>query len=118
MSNEQAPFKIGQRVIAIKDHSSGDFHRGDEFKVLHIKPCVCDHWQVDIGLQTTSKYVLCIPGGKCTPVVNSVAWYHARCFAPIQPAYESITAELAQKGMEVGDTPDVPLKVKDAVNAN
>lgn len=44
-------FKIGQKVVAIKDHTSGVFKKGDVFTVKNILPsfCKCKQVLIDIG---------------------------------------------------------------------
>lgn len=46
------PFYVGQRVVAIKDHSQGFFKKGQEFKVTGMYPYICkckSGWTITVG---------------------------------------------------------------------
>lgn len=45
-------FYIGQKIVAIKDHSQGIFKKGDEFTVLDVRDslCKCNNYDVHIGI--------------------------------------------------------------------
>lgn len=44
------PFYVGQRVVAISDHSQGAFKKGDEFTIGSIVKTCCK-WCVTIGIK-------------------------------------------------------------------
>jgi hypothetical protein len=82
-------FKKGQKIVAIKDHSQGMFHKGDVFTVLGVShsPC-CKLEVVDIGLMTPNGWLAC---RGCNHTRESeIAWIKARCFVPIQEEFQPI----------------------------
>lgn len=82
----EAPFYIGQEVVAIRDHSMGFFKKGQEFTVLGIKKSCCE-WDVNIGhtynFNIYSGYAIC---GICNKKELSDKYMHysSICFAPKQ----------------------------------
>lgn len=83
---------IGQRIVAIKDHSEGRFKKGDEFTIkgLRMAPCGCGHVQIDIGLSDPSvTHNQCNRCGK-EEKYKGVLFYSERCFAPLEPIEEAI----------------------------
>lgn len=80
------PFYIGQKIVALHDHSMRMFKKGDEFIVLDIKKsdCKCKDWDVHIGIHDDKismwRCLVCKEEGKS----DSSAWYfHSTSFAPI-----------------------------------
>ena len=43
------PFYVGQKIVCIKDHSSGAVKKGQHFIVMNVEKFCCD-WLVDIGI--------------------------------------------------------------------
>lgn len=80
-------FYVGQKVVAIKDHSQWSFKKGDEFVVRGIKPkpCGCAGWDINIGISNTRDYstIYC---SLCGIKRSWDGYYCASCFAPIQQA--------------------------------
>ncbi len=83
---------IGQDIVAIVDHTQGDFKRGDEFKIkgLRLGFCKCDNVLIDVGNKTTDEYIGC---GDCEVAgkSNGALWYDEICFAPLDPIKEAIS---------------------------
>jgi len=75
-------FYVGQKVVAIKDHSQGVFKKGDEFVVLNIMKNCCN-WQIDVGIKGTSHVGQCTCGHDFIKNA-SVWWVNQRCFTPLQ----------------------------------
>ena len=75
-------FYIGQKVVAIKDHSQGMFKKGDEFTILDITKRCCRSL-VDIGIKSIYETAICID---CRTVVKATpnALFTESCFAPIE----------------------------------
>lgn len=48
-NNSQPPFHVWQRVVAIKNHSTGLFKKGDEYTVLDLIQCLCGKWSFYCG---------------------------------------------------------------------
>lgn len=70
-------FYIGQKVVAIKDHSQGIFKKGDEFTVLGIGEC-CNTGLVNINIE-------CVSNLKCEcGKIHIGSWFDSVCFAPIE----------------------------------
>lgn len=75
-------FYIGQKIVAIKDHSQGVFKKGDEFTVLGIKKMCCEN-AIDIGKITHLKKHQC----ECNKIINNtnkIHYIHEDMFAPIE----------------------------------
>ncbi len=87
---------IGQDIVAVLNHSAGDFKIGDEFKVLALKRCTCKCGgvEIDIGnilkddLSNTFYCNACFQTEKLTSNTN---WYLEECFAPLDPIKEAIS---------------------------
>ena len=48
----EAPFKVGQKVIAIANSNSGvTFKKGEIYTVLGLYSCRCGKWSIDIGFK-------------------------------------------------------------------
>lgn len=80
---------IGQRIIAIVDHSQGAFKKGDEFKIKGLRPstCKCKSIQIYVGIDADatirSTYSKC---RVCDIRHNNYEykwWFKEKCFAPI-----------------------------------
>lgn len=85
------PFYVGQRVVAIKDHSMGSFKKGDIKTVLGIeKLCCC--WNIDVGIKFSQILWQCNTC-KALKDTNQIGWINARSFAPIQENFQSISLE-------------------------
>lgn len=93
-------FYIGQKVVAIKDHSQGIFKKGDEFTVLSLHKGCCSNL-VDIGINGIGKTRTCFVCMK-THLKEVSNWLFAeRCFAPIElseTTFEDVIAIL-NKGL-------------------
>lgn len=77
-------FRIGQKVVAIRDHSKGVFKKGDVFTVLNcrVKECLCKSLEVDIGIKS-HRYNRCLIC-KSDLVTSSIWWFDEASFAPLQ----------------------------------
>lgn len=83
---------IGQRIVAIKDHSQVYFKRGDEFQIngLRMAPCGCGKVEIDIGLSDDRvDGVICVKCGKGS-IYTGALFYHECCFAPLEHIEEAI----------------------------
>jgi hypothetical protein len=89
---EFAPFYIGQRVVAIINHSKGMFKKGDEFIIMGIERgnCMCNKWLV--RLNTNFGYSNGPVCRKCNIKTDPpYTWINADRFAPIEEKFESIS---------------------------
>src|SRR5690606_41981352 len=79
-----APFYIGQEVVAIENHSQGRYKKGDHFRVLGLKlnRC-CNHWVIDVGIKTNHSIMECICRVWFTDL-SGIAWFSHEAFAPVQ----------------------------------
>jgi hypothetical protein len=73
-------FSIGQKIVAVVDHSQGDFKKSDEFTVKEIE-CVCDEWIVKIFDESFTCIFTCKHGNDYE---LDGRYYSQKCFAPIQ----------------------------------
>jgi len=85
-------FYVGQKIVAIKDHSEFAFKKGDEFIVLDIKltPC-CKEQILDIGKTKGSDYSYCV---KCDNLYRdwSNVWaFKHYMFAPLEEYSDSMS---------------------------
>lgn len=79
-------FYIGQKILAIKDHSQGMFKKGDEFTVINVKKhqCKCGFYVLNIGLKTSNNQIRCTV---CKTIINNytdINWFFEGYFAPIE----------------------------------
>jgi hypothetical protein len=86
-------FYIGQEVVAILDHSQGDYKKGDEFVVRGIRKGCC-FIDLDIG-KLHNGYINCIYCNSLNPA-NGVMWYHSRAFAPKQQLSDTTYNEVME----------------------
>lgn len=106
MNNNHPPFRVGQRVVLLVN-AEPLAKKGEEFTIISLEK-KCHTWIADIGLicPVTAiwrcmycKTTLHLIKGLPMPVETIV-------LAPIDPLYEDITKELAEKGT-TEETPDV-----------
>lgn len=93
MKHEIKPFYVGQKVVAIKDHSNKRFLRGQEFTVTGIINGCCDmsKWVITIGIADISiESCKCLYCGKAKPVINELI-FNSTCFAPTSNNFKSIS---------------------------
>lgn len=75
------PFYIGQKVVAIKNHSQGVFKKGDTFTVLGVSKHCCK-WCIEIGIQGMGKWECSVCNVEHPHIKE---WFmHADMFSPIQ----------------------------------
>lgn len=104
-----APFYVGQKVVCLKTDERKIVIKKNTYTVHDIFCCSnCITWHILISetpVNTSVPY-------DCCGIQRHVEYYGApaRYFAPIEPLYSDITAELASK-VEVGDTADQPVRV-------
>lgn len=80
-------FYIGQKIVAIKDHSQGIFKKGDEFTVLAVREalCKCKRYDIHIGISTSDVYLEeCIYCEKIYHAKDYNWWVDPIGFAPIE----------------------------------
>ena len=68
-------FYIGQKIVAIKDHSQGVFKKGDEFTVLGIDNCCGEYLYINIYVYGT----IC----ECN-YERDGAGFNSELFAPVE----------------------------------
>lgn len=112
MSNENAPFAEGQKVVCLKTARSGVFVKDSIYTVNKPFKCTCGEWHLSIteGANKTGQYNCCncgdvIPNALCPPTGGP-----ARYFAPINPYSSDATKELVEN-IVIGDGVDQPVKV-------
>jgi hypothetical protein len=91
------PFYVGQRIVAIKDHSQGRFKKGDEFVVKDQKMKCCG-WAVYYGDNmkfpkgTIIEWPCSHCGGK-TLSKDQRVFFKSTSFVPIEQNFQSISLE-------------------------
>lgn len=78
-------WRIGQTIVAIKDHSQRKFKQGDVFEINGLKKsfCKCVYTLIDIGISTVATHSEC---GHCNIIVKSndnIHWFGEDMFKPI-----------------------------------
>ena len=71
-------FFVGQEVVAIKDHSQGNFKKGNEFVIRGIKEDCC-LITLDVGIKTGKAFMNCRFCGNRKENDN---YYDSNCFSP------------------------------------
>lgn len=92
-----AMWYIGQRIVAVKDHPSKDFKKGDEFTALGIKADCCDPG-VSILIHLPNVITKCPKCGH----LNDDSWLYEEYFSPLQSFGEEVTERISNEiGQEV-----------------
>lgn len=119
MSNDNTPFSIGQKVVALKSGSHG-VNKGDVCTVVYQVQCTkCKSWLVGVA-----EFVGFAEGSACR--CGKPVWHigyknycgDSKYFAPYNPYSNSASKELAEKAMNVGDGADQPIKIKELETSN
>ncbi len=79
------PFWVGQKVVAIKNHSQGVFKKGDEFivKAVKINHCNCCKFVIHIGIPNAQRGFLYCKRCLATYTKNwNEWWFNPALFAP------------------------------------
>ncbi len=97
-NNSTPPFKVGQRVIALK--SVGVFLKNKEYTVTNNYYCErCNLWHTEVAVKFGGAGVFSC--SDCRQIIDNVigcyAGMRSRQFAPIQEAYADITKEILEK---------------------
>lgn len=98
-------FYVGQKVVAIRDHSIGKYKKGDEFIVLNVKDCncKCNYALIDIGFSAISIIDECNLCGLRKVNKDNIWWFGSKNFAPLESYRESysIAIQLVQEMEQV-----------------
>lgn len=89
-------FYVGQEVVAIADHSQGDFKKGDEFVIQGIKKTCDCCLDLNIGIKHPFESDGTICCSKCGIESKSdgYMWYDSTMFAPKQHLSETTYNEV------------------------
>ncbi|HET8963745.1 MAG TPA: hypothetical protein VFM99_07605 [Chitinophagales bacterium] len=90
MNNNIPPFFVGQRVVAIKDHSQGVFKNGDEFVITSIFPGCCQ-WLVTIGIPVNLDKTECTLCGTIHNSPKKERYFGSSSFAPVIEEFIQMT---------------------------
>lgn len=99
------PFYVGQEVVANRDHSLGDYKKGDQFIVNSIFMGCCG-WEVTIGIIHTEKYTEyseCLRCNKRDFIgYGNQSHYNAQSFSPKLEIKDFISMkQLAEQQLEL-----------------
>jgi hypothetical protein len=83
-------FSIGQKVIAIRDHSEKHFLKDQEFTVFDIE-CICGEWLIRIFEGTGTTFTVCRHGN--TRLLKGY-FYSQKSFAPVPEVGEMTFEEV------------------------
>lgn len=120
MGNDKAPFEVGDKVVCLK--SSGvsmgcQAIKGNIYTVAGLWQCPkCGDKKILIKELVPN----CHPTDSCCVAysMKSSGIYcmgSYRYFAPVNPYSNSVSKELAEKAMNIGDGADQPIKIKEPV---
>lgn len=76
-------FRIGQKVVCIKDHSQGVIKEGQTFIIKNIKTYKCGCVGYDLGIKTYKRLCLCGIHNSVSEETSGVHWISGRILAPI-----------------------------------
>ena len=79
---------IGQKIVAIKDHSQGMFKKGDTFVIKGLRNCICkcEIVEIDINIRDNSNMWEC-PVCKMDGIeYTDIYWFHEDMFKPLEEA--------------------------------
>lgn len=94
-------FFVGQKIVAIKNHSQLDFKKGDEFfiKEINIGCCIGSELTIDIGISYDFKkyngFITCRYCGKKT-IAKKYIFYNSNCFSPLIDLSETTYDDVMQ----------------------
>jgi len=79
-------FRIGQEVVAIRDHSLKFFMKGQIFTIIGLSEakCFCGDALVNIGYRSSNTGQICNDCGHVWQNVNGDTWFSHTAFAPLQ----------------------------------
>ncbi len=101
-----APFRVGQRVVCVRTHEYGAVVRGMEYVVGGVRKsvCKCKGWEVLInGISLNTTVCLCIKCGVEWRDKKEEWWLCASRFAPISPRSIEIPESLKEQAEEMKD---------------
>lgn len=85
-------FYVGQKVVAVDNHSDGLFKNGQVFTVLHIdiSKCNCKKQLIYIGIDSDMIFRRCTDCGYRTPK-GRWCWFDTKKFAPLEEYTDSMS---------------------------
>lgn len=88
-----APFKIGDRVVAVRDHCDGKFKIGDVFTIHDVRKgmCNCDRWEVGIGIASLGGNTRCTRCGKRETNTTGIWWFSSKAFTKLLSTFSRMT---------------------------
>lgn len=101
------PFKVGQKVVALKDSKYGYFKKGVHYVVNGVKKCQCGMDLISIGSDRGDWYSqVCSVCKHLISINNDDAFHGARFFAPIEESrtrisYVAVSESLRQTAVEI-----------------
>lgn len=103
MNNNNAPFYVGQRVVAVRDSNCGKIKKGQRFIIADMIPayCSCREWLVDVGLVGNSPRCMCYSCYSTMIWKDNTHWKNAAIFAPIDERTVSIPESLKEQAEEM-----------------
>ncbi len=103
MNNNNAPFYVGQRVVAVRDSNCGNIKKGQRFVISEIIPahCSCRRWLVDVGIVGTNTYNTCYTCHSTMKWKDNTHWKNPAIFAPIDERTVSIPESLKEQAEEM-----------------
>jgi hypothetical protein len=110
MNNNNAPFYVGQRVVALKELI--DIKKGQIYTVAAISQCACGVWHVSVE-ESKSAFLGVFTCAECgsineplSAIPNNGA--EAYCFAPIEPRHQDVEIDEAiiEQAQELINTPE------------
>lgn len=101
-------FKVGGKVICVKDHSEGVVKKGEIFTLLNIQPsnCKCNNWELDIGIRVEKRqYFYKVGCSDCCTIFDddrtNIAWLSSSIFLPLDD-FKEVSFQKLLEQMPVG----------------
>lgn len=101
---DNAPFKIGQNVVALKN--TDYVVKGGVYLVKNIFKHECGNWVIDIGFPVVKKEHICSRCFDCLSKIGGILWLDAKTFTPIEEQrekirYVAVSETLREKAIEI-----------------
>jgi len=99
------PFKVGQKVVALKDSDYGYFKKGETFLVTKVGKCKCGY-NISIGKTISGASQKCFDCNYFVGQHGETAYHKAKLFAPIEESrsrisYVAVSESLRQTAVEI-----------------
>jgi hypothetical protein len=106
-NKSMAEFKVGGKVICVKDHSQGWVKKGQVYECKDMRPsqCECNDLELDVGLTKPGGYLKgyaqCIDCHTVFIDQTKAGWFSSSLFLPLDD-FKEVTFEKIKEHVPVG----------------